>query len=84
MGVSSHSGHTKVNITLKGYCDMVRFTSLEQIKYQIREEKKQDVMRIVEALIAGGGYDLDPDETVNVAFRIVDKINKQLLEESNR
>ena len=41
-------------------------------------------MRIVEALIAGGGYDLDPDETVGVAFRIVDKINKQLFEESNR
>ena len=84
MGVSSRSEQTKVNITLKGYYDMVRFPSIEQIKYQIREEKKQDVMRIVEALIAGGGYDLDPDETVGVAFRIVDKINKQLLEESNR
>ena len=84
MGVSSRSEHTKVNITLKGYYDMVRFPSIEQIRYQIREEKKQDVMRIVEALIAGGGYDLDPDETVGVAFRIVEKINKQLLEESNR
>lgn len=67
---------------------MGRFPSPELLAIQIessnRKEKKQDVMRIVEAIISGGGYDLDPDETVHVAFRIVDKINKQLLEKSNR
>lgn len=63
---------------------MGRFPSMAQLATQIereaRLEKKQDVMRIVEALIAGGGYDLDPEETVDVAFKLVDKINKKLME----
>ena len=49
-----------------------------------RKEKKYDVMRLVEAIIAGGGYDLDPQETVDVAFKLLDNINRRLIEESNR
>ena len=44
----------------------------------------EDVMRIVEAIISGGGYDLEPEETVDVAFNIVEKINRRLIEENSR
>lgn len=71
MGVSSRLDHTKVNITQKGYYDMARF-------------QHEDVMRIVEAIISGGGYDLEPEETVDVAFNIVEKINRRLIEENSR
>lgn len=71
MGVSSALELTKVNITLKGHYDMARF-------------KHEDVMRIVEAIISGGGYDLEPEETVDVAFNIVEKITRRLIEENSR
>lgn len=67
---------------------MGRFPSPELLAIQIessnRKEKKQDVMRLVEAIIAGGGYDLDPQETVDVAFKLLDNINRRLIEKSNR
>ena len=73
-----------VDTTQKDSADMGIFPSMVQLATQIeqeaRHEKKQDVLRIVEALIAGGGYDLDPEETVDVAFKLVDKINKKLME----
>ena len=48
---------------------------------ELKRQKKEDVMFIVEALIAGGGYDLEPEETVEVAFKLVETINKRLAEE---
>lgn len=67
---------------------MGRFPSPELLTIRAaiegRKEKKQDVMRIVEAIISGGGYDLDPQETVDVAFKLLDNINRRLIEESNR
>lgn len=44
------------------------------------EDKKNDVMRLVEAQIAGC-VDLSPEEMVDAAFIMVDKINEKLYEE---
>ena len=84
MGVSSRLEPTKVNITQKGYCDMARFPSCEEIRLQIRAAKKQDVMRIVEALIAAGGYELEPEQIVDAAFKLVSLIDRRLIEDNVR
>lgn len=44
------------------------------------EDKKDDVMRLVEAQIAGC-VDLSPEEMVDAAFIMVNKINARLYEE---
>ena len=43
------------------------------------EDKKNDVMRLVEAQIAGC-VDLSPEEMVDAAFIMVDKINEKIYE----
>ena len=40
-------------------------------------DKKEDVMRLVEAMIAGG-VDLSPEEMVDAAFIMVNKINDRI------
>lgn len=40
------------------------------------DKKKEDVMRLVEAMIAGN-IDLSPQEMVDAAFIMVDKINER-------
>lgn len=42
-----------------------------------KSEKKQDVMRLVEAIIKGG-VDLSPEEMVDAAFLMVEHINSKL------
>lgn len=48
-----------------------------------REEKKEAVLRLVEAQIAGC-VDLSPEEMVDAAFIMVNKINDRLYEEEVR
>lgn len=43
----------------------------------IVSEKKEDVMRLVEAQISGG-IDLSPQEMVDAAFLMVERINNKL------
>ena len=45
-----------------------------------REEKMESVLRLVEAQIAGC-VDLSPEEMVDAAFIMVNKINARLYEE---
>ena len=49
------------------------------ILYETKDEadKKEDVMRLVEAMIAGG-VDLSPEEMVDAAFIMVNKINDRI------
>lgn len=63
---------------------MARFPSSEGIRLQIRAAKKQDVMRIVEALIAAGGYELEPEQIVDAAFKLVSLIDRRLIEDNDR
>ena len=42
-----------------------------------RAEKKKEVMRLVEAQIAGN-VDLSPEEMVDAAFLMVDKIDRMI------
>lgn len=50
-------------------------------KAEMRERKKEDVMRLVEAQIAGC-VDLSPEEMVDAAFILVSKIDERLNEDS--
>lgn len=45
--------------------------------FGIVSEKKEDVMRLVEAQISGG-IDLSPEEMVDAAFLMVERINDRL------
>lgn len=45
--------------------------------FGIASEKKEDVMRLVEAQISGG-IDLSPQEMVDAAFLMVERINDRL------
>ena len=47
------------------------------IMFGIVSEKKEDVMRLVEAQISGG-IDLSPQEMVDAAFLMVERINDRL------
>ena len=42
-----------------------------------RNQKKQDVMRLVEAMIAGG-VDLSPEEIVDAAFLMIERIKEKM------
>lgn len=50
-------------------------------KAEMRERKREDVMRLVEAQIAGC-VDLSPEEMVDAAFILVSKIDERLNEDS--
>lgn len=50
-------------------------------KAETRESKREDVMRLVEAQIAGC-VDLSPEEMVDAAFILVSKIDERLNEDS--
>lgn len=45
--------------------------------FGMASEKKEDVMRLVEAQISGG-IDLSPEEMVDAAFLMVERINDRL------
>lgn len=44
---------------------------------EARERKKAEVMTLVEAIIAGG-VDLSPEEMVDAAFLMVERINEKI------
>lgn len=50
-------------------------------KAEMRERKREDMMRLVEAQIAGC-VDLSPEEMVDAAFILVSKIDERLNEDS--
>lgn len=50
-------------------------------KAEMRERKREDVMRLVEAQIAGC-VDLSPEEMVDAAFILVSRIDERLDEDS--
>lgn len=52
-----------------------------KVKAEMRERKREDVMRLVEAQIAGC-VDLSPEEMVDAAFILVSKIDERLNEDS--
>lgn len=52
-----------------------------EVQSAYREEKKRDVMRLVEAQIAGC-VDLSPQEMVDAAFLMVEKINRRIMEDA--
>ena len=68
LAVGSHSVRKKVRSMLKDCLDM--------------EAVKEDVLRLVEAQIAGC-VDLSPEEMVYAAFIMVDKINQRLYEKED-
>ena len=49
----------------------------DNMMFGIVSEKKEDVMRLVEAQISGG-IDLSPQEMVDAAFLMVERINDRL------
>lgn len=55
---------------------------IEKEKVRKREQKRWMVMRLVEAQIAGC-VDLSPEEMVDAAFIMVDKINQRLYEKED-
>lgn len=62
-----------------GYIPRIKTTAQFKAEEKARElsEKKEDVMRLVEAQIAGN-VDLSPEEMVDAAFLIVERINGRL------
>lgn len=48
-----------------------------EVKQSSNSDKKEDVLRLVEAQIAGN-IDLSPEEMVDAAFIMVDKINDRI------
>lgn len=48
-----------------------------EVKKSSNSDKKEDVLRLVEAQIAGN-IDLSPEEIVDAAFIMVDKINNRI------
>lgn len=48
-----------------------------QVEREGRERKKKEVMALVEAIIAGG-VDLSPEEMVDAAFLMVERINDRI------
>lgn len=60
---------------------MVRLPDPRRISMQVeqegRERKKKEVIALVEAIIAGG-VDLSPEEMVDAAFLMVERINNRI------
>ena len=72
-------------------CDMVGLSKMAYLVREVEEKRKrasrgmfpankEDVMRLVEAQIAGN-VDLSPEEMVEAAFLMVRKINQKIYEE---
>lgn len=53
------------------------FPSYGQLIAQVRAEKKKEVMSLVEAMIQGS-VDLSPEEMVDAAFLVVERINDKI------
>lgn len=72
--VDLHSSRERERYLSKGCHDMARngFGPLAELA-----DKKEDVMRLVEAMIAGC-VDLSPEEMVDAAFIMVNKINDKI------
>ena len=72
--VDLHSSRERERYLSKGCHDMARngFGPLAELA-----DKKEDVMRLVEVMIAGG-VDLSPEEMVDAAFIMVNKINDRI------
>lgn len=54
-----------------------RLKSPVQMEYEARMRKRAEVMRLVEAQIAGG-VDLSPTEMVDAACLMIEKINEKI------
>ena len=48
-----------------------------QVEHEGRERKRNEVIRLTEAIIAGG-VDLSPEEMVDAAFLMVERINERI------
>lgn len=48
-----------------------------QVEMESRERKRENVIKIVQAMITGG-VDLSPEEMVDAAFLMVERINNKL------
>lgn len=48
-----------------------------QVEHEGRERKRQEVTGLVKAMIAGG-VDLSPEEMVDAAFLMLDRINDRI------
>lgn len=48
-----------------------------QMEMERREMKRENVMKLVQAMITGG-VDLSPEEMVDAAFLMVERINNKL------
>lgn len=48
-----------------------------QVEMESRERKRENVMELVQAMITGG-VDLSPEEMVDAAFLMVERINNKL------
>lgn len=79
-------GTVEVNVAYMGYIPRIKTTAQFKVEEKARElsekkeklsEKKEDVMRLVEAQIAGS-VDLSPEEMVDAAFLIVERIDGRL------
>lgn len=56
------------------------FPSVAALRISCMQEKKAEILRLVEAQIAGG-VDLSPEEMVDAAFIMMDKINQKLYQD---
>lgn len=56
------------------------FPSATALRISCMQEKKAEILRLVEAQIAGG-VDLSPEEMVDAAFIMMDKINQKLYQD---
>ena len=65
---------------LEYYCNELLRLAKEKPMERIKSNK-EDIMRLVEAQIAGG-VDLSPEEMVDAAVLMAKKINEKLYEES--
>lgn len=57
--------------------ELANGVKIEQLRKARLEKRKEDVIRIVEAQIAGA-VDLSPEEMVDAAFLIVERIDDKL------
>lgn len=79
--VALHSERRKERCWLKD-CHRMMLPRAKPISYyqaEDREKKKAEVLRLVEAQIAGC-VDLSPEEMVDAAFIMVEKINSRIYE----
>lgn len=75
MGVRGFSS-SQLSYLLNEYAESVKNEPARKA-VELQKQKKDDVMRLVEAQIAGC-VDLSPEEMVDAAFIMVEKINDRL------